>query len=415
MLPSGQLPDARKYAAGGPQSTQSSNSACAFMSVKVSRDLEKTSTRAKVAKAKRLDNNTTAMAAAAANTDSALGATANAADFSSAETNGKGGGGGAAVISTDSGGGASGAAGTTLGFGEAAAKIGGDTVTAAVATAAASGRKSGRGKGDRGKRKDGHESSGSSGTGVDSSEGALVEIPKNATGTAQEQSDVQSPADKGAHDAAEVAAGQLEQVIKDLNSKITAAGAATTAAATTAASASVTTSGKNNASTTVTSSSDGALVNLSDGGNVEAKEGTEAASTAAAMLTVNSTAGLGAGLNVSGIAAVLQEAVAATKVKQEEALQEIQHSLTSTNVKVAERVVGIAKDLSVQKNEASLGKGTAACVKWRTRHRVFRGHSHMARAVSIFQTKRRHGRWMYRDPHRLNRRWNLLPWFLPLR
>ncbi|PNH09215.1 hypothetical protein TSOC_004186, partial [Tetrabaena socialis] len=65
-----------------------------------------------------------------------------------------------------------------------------------------------------------------------------------------------------------------------------------------------------------------------------------------------------AALDMSGIAAALQDAADLTKVKQDEALQEIEESLTKTDSKVAERVVDILKDIS-ETTKVTAAKGTA--------------------------------------------------------
>ncbi|GIL68151.1 hypothetical protein Vafri_21436 [Volvox africanus] len=343
------------------------------MLVQVSHDLEKTSARAKVAKAKRAESsNTTTTAAAAAAAAAVAAATDTASALGAVST------GAAFTVEQQAAADAAGSTvSTAVGGNNTAAKAAGSL--AANANAAGKGASSAASTSDQGKNTGTKISSGAGAAG----EGALVDLggSQTATGgagnTGGTDGSVESPAGTQTDPAAE-AAGQLEQVIKDLNSKIAAASTATgsttdaaraqaaaaaaAAAATAAAASAVAATGAGGEKTAVDAlhadggkaADEGALVDLS-GANGSTAKPTDTADSVAA----GDSARLGSGnLNVSGIAAVLRDAVAVTKVNQEEALQEIKQSLTSTDAAVAERVVDILKDLS--ENGDSLGKGLKA-------------------------------------------------------
>ncbi|GIL69646.1 hypothetical protein Vretimale_10277 [Volvox reticuliferus] len=337
------------------------------MLVQVSRDLEKTSARSKVAKAKWPDgsNTTTAAAAMAAATDtaSALGAVSTGAAFTVEEQ--------AAADAAES---------------TVSIAVGGNSTEATAAgSLAANGNatiNSAASTSDQRESTETRLGTNVSGAGA-AGEGALVELGGSHTGgagnTGGSAGSVESPAGTQIDRAAE-AAGQLEQVIKDLNSKIAAANTATVstgdaasaqaaaaaaaAAATAAAASALAATGAGGGKTAVKNldtdggkaAVEGALVDLSG-----VNGGTAKTTTAADSVAGGGSAGLGSGnLNVSGIAAVLQDAVAVTKVKQDEALQEIKQSLTSTDAVVAERVVDILKDLSETQKGDAVGKGFRA-------------------------------------------------------
>ncbi|KAG2489705.1 hypothetical protein HYH03_011812 [Edaphochlamys debaryana] len=351
------------------------------MLVQVSHELEKTTS--KVPKVKRDTGNTTATAATSASTASLSTSAASGTASGTAAAGGDAGAAAAAGAGKDKAEGA-----------KATGGAGGDGKSTSTTAAAAAG--DGRDKG-----KDGSAAAAGSGAG---------DTAAAAAGEIKAEKPPLSVADN--EERAAAAAGQLEAVIKDLNTKIAAAGggavataaadtatvaakaaavaaaaAAATAAAATGASGTVTqgglvVAGGSTAATTSTGKDPttstvktGGATASTDGHHhataitLPAKTSTDATVGATTSLTVNATAAADASdtqlvggshsLNVSGIAAALQDAVELTKVQQTQALHEIEESLTKTDTKVAERVVDILKDFGESKKDTQAKEAKA--------------------------------------------------------
>eukprot|EP00198_Chlamydomonas_reinhardtii_P010547 XP_001699884.1 amino acid transporter [Chlamydomonas reinhardtii] len=382
------------------------------MLVQVSHDLEKTSAKAKLPKVKRVDSGSNATTVIAGNGTATSGSTG-AGSSGGAATAGTATGAGSSTGSSDGGGGS--AMVITSGSGAATSSTGSSTTDASSSGTSAS-------------------AGGSGGTSPTSGEDVKFPLERLGDADGIVRPDAKAPVGSGADKAAE-AAGHLEAVIKDLNTKIAAASSTTgtagaalsgttntagtaaaaaavaaQAAATAAAAAgggtgastshgtlvlpgagstpsSGSSSGGTGAATTTTGAGAGTAgaaggatgtTIATDSTTSAGTTGTGAAATggsgagavggggssgagAGAANATSSTALVGGagGLNVSGIAAALKDAVELTKVKQDEALHEIEESLTKSNTKVAARVVDILKDISENKRGTDAAKVVA--------------------------------------------------------